>query len=142
MAERNIHSDAVGAWRAGRAGVLSCQELAGLYERALGALWRRAHLSLGEITLRAIMERVIHQGVEVFPHLAALKVGTSGIHFEELRQAAPALDLELLDESLAYLVAELLRVFGTLTGEILTPALHAELRKVQLLPADEKGGKA
>lgn len=142
MAERNIHSDAVGAWRAGRTGALSHQELAGLYERALGALWRRAHLSLGEITLRAIMERVLHQGVEVFPHLAALKIGTSGIHFEEMRQAAPALDLGLLDESLAYLVAELLRVFGTLTGEILTPVLHAELHKVQLLPADEKGGKA
>jgi hypothetical protein len=142
MAERNIHSDAVGAWRAGRTRVLSHQELADLYERALGAFWRRAHLSLGEITLRAIVERVLHQGVDVFPHLAALKVGTSGIHFEEMRQIAPALDLGLFDESLAYLVAELLRVFGTLTGEILTPALHAELLKVQPLPADEKGGKA
>jgi hypothetical protein len=142
MAERNIHSDAVRAWRADRTGALSHQELAGLYERALSALWRRTHQSLGEITLRAIMERVLHQGVEVFPHLAALKVGPSGIHFEEMRQAALALDLELLDESLAYLVAELLRVFGTLTGEILTPGLHAELRKVQPLPADEKGGKS
>lgn len=142
MAERNIHSDAVHAWRAGRMRALSHEELSGLYERALDALWRRAHLSLGEITLKAIMERVLHQGVEVFPHLAALKVGTSGVHFEEMRKAAPALDLGLLDESLAYLVTELLRVFGTLTGEILTPGLHAELRKVQLPAADEKDGKA
>lgn len=141
MAERNIHSDAVEAWRAGRTGSLSHQELSDLYERVLDALWRRAYVSLGEITLKAIMERVLHQGVEVFPHLVALKVGTSGIHFEEMRQTAPALDLGLLDESLAYLVAELLRVFGTLTGEILTPGLHAELRKVQLPSADEKGGK-
>jgi len=99
-------------------------------------------MSLGEITLMAILERVLYQGTEQFPHLAALKVETSGVHFAELRQAVPALDGALLDESLAFLVVELLRVLGTLTGEILTPGLHTELRKVQARSADERGGKA
>jgi hypothetical protein len=90
----------------------------------------------------AIVDRVLHQGIERFPHLAALKVEASGMNFGEIRQAARALEVGHLDESLAFLVAELLRVFGTLTGEILTPILHAELRKVQVQPADEKDGKA
>ncbi|MFL5348599.1 MAG: hypothetical protein ACJ8AT_27705 [Hyalangium sp.] len=118
------------------------QALVELYEHALDTLWRRAHLSLGEITLMAIVERVHLYGTEKYPHLAALKIETSGVHCGELRQTAAALGRALLEESLEFLVVELLRVLGTLTGEILTPGLHAELRKVQARPTDEKGGKA
>jgi hypothetical protein len=141
MPERNIHSDIVRAWRDSQAEPLSQQALVELYEHALDALWRRTHQSLGEVTVMAIMERVLHYGAERFPHLATLKVETSGVHFGELRQAAPKLEVALLDESLAVLVVELLRVFGVLTGEILTPGLHAELRKVQVQSVDEKGRK-
>ena len=90
----------------------------------------------------AIVERVLHDGTERFPHLAALKIETSGVNFGELRQPARALDAALLDESLSFLLVELLRVLGTLTGEILTPGLHAELHKVQAQPAGQKGGKS
>ncbi|QRN95310.1 hypothetical protein JRI60_40570 [Archangium violaceum] len=142
MSERNIHSETVRAWREGWAGTLSPQELIDLYDRALDALWRRTHLSLGEITLMAIVDRVLHHGTEKFPHLAALKVETSGVHLGPLGPAVAGLELALLDESLAFLVVELLRVLGALTGEILTPGLHAELHKVRVQPAEEKGGKA
>jgi hypothetical protein len=141
MADRNIHSDVVRAWRDGHGEALSQQALVDLYEHALDVLWRRAHMSLGEITLMAIMERVLHDGTSRFPHLAALQIETSGVRCGELRQAAQALDASLLEESLAFLVVELLRVLGTLTGEILTPGLHEELRKVQVDPA-EKGRRA
>ncbi|QRK08952.1 hypothetical protein JQX13_01915 [Archangium violaceum] len=141
MPERKVHSEAVKAWRDGWAGTLSQQELLDVYERALDALWRRAHMSLGEVSLMAIVDRVLHQGTDQFPHLAALKVETSGVQFGELRQVVSSLDRTLLEDSLSYLVIELLRVFGALTAEILTPGLHAELRKVQARPADGKGGK-
>ena len=142
MAARNVHSETVRVWRESWAGAgpLSQEVLVHLYERALDALWRRAHMSLGEITLMAIVDRVLHTGTEKFPHLAALKVETSGVQFVGLRLAAAGVDPVLLDESLAFLVVELLRVFGTLTGEILTPGLHAELSKVRVPPTAEKGG--
>ncbi|WP_257463332.1 hypothetical protein [Archangium lipolyticum] len=142
MPERNVHSETVKAWRDGWAGNLSQHELVELYERALDALWRRAHLSLGEVSLMAIVDRVLHDGAERFPHLSALKVETSGVRFGELRQGAPVLDRALLEDSLTFLVVELLRVLGALTGEILTPGLHVELRKVRVQQTDEKGGKA
>jgi hypothetical protein len=141
MPVRQTHSDIVKAWRDGCGGLSSSDELVSLYERALDALWRRAHLSLGEITLMAIVDRVLHDGTWKFPHLAALKIETSGVQFAAFRLAAQRIDPVLLDEALASLVVELLRVFGTLTGEILTPGLHAELRKVQVHPVDDKGGK-
>jgi hypothetical protein len=141
MTERNTHSEVVRAWRDGRTEPLSPQALVELYDSALDALWRRAHMSLGEITLMAIVERVLLHGTEKFPHLAALKIETSGVHCGELRQSASALDLKLLEESLEFLLVELLRVLGTLTGEVLTPGLHAELLKVRAHPANDKGGK-
>jgi hypothetical protein len=130
------------AWREEWSGKLSQSELIDVLERTLDALWRRAHLSLGEVTLMAIVDRVLHQATEKFPHLAALKVDTSGVNVGALRESAPALDVALLEESIVFLVAELLRVFGALTGEILTPGLHAELRKVKGRSTNEKGIKA
>ncbi|ATB44390.1 hypothetical protein CYFUS_009877 [Cystobacter fuscus] len=139
MPDRNIHEEAITAWRADWTGTLAPPALLDLFERALDALWHRAHMSLGEMTLMAIVDRVLHQGGEKFPHLSLLKVETSGVHFGELRHAIRDLDGALLEDSLVFLVYELLRVFGTLTGEILTPGLHAELRKVRV-PASQ-GGK-
>ncbi len=143
MPERKVHIEAVKAWRDGWAETLSQHELVDVYERALDALWRRAHMSLGEVSLMAIMDRVLHQGSEQFSHLAALKVETSGVQFGEMRQVASSLDRAVLEESLTMLVVEMLRVFGALTAEILTPGLLAELRKVQVQvrPADGKGGR-
>ncbi|QSQ23524.1 hypothetical protein JY651_00625 [Pyxidicoccus parkwayensis] len=142
MPERSFHSEVVGAWRDGWAGHLSQQELVDVFERVLATLWCRAHLSLGDITLMAIVDRVLHEGVRVYPHLAPLKVEASGTDFGALREAAPRVAVALLEESLVFLVVELLRVLGVLTGEILTPGLHAELRKVQVRPADERGGSS
>lgn len=141
LPERGSHSEIVEAWRQGWAGTLPAPILTDTYERALDALWRRAHLSLGEVTLMAIVDRVLYQGIERFPHLAMLRVETSGVHFGELRPTVDALDVALLEESLVFVVVELLRVLGTLTGEILTPGLHAELLKVPAGAVDEKGGK-
>jgi len=142
MPERNLHIEVVQAWRAVWAGHLTQAELLDLFERALTVLWRRANASLGEITLMAIVERVLHDGTERYPHLAALELETSGLRFEELRLSADSLQGTLLEDSLAFLVCELLRVLGTLTGEILTPGLHAELHKVRVRSEeDKKGGK-
>lgn len=141
MSQRNIHHEIVEAWRDGWAGTLPRHTLVDVFERALDALWRRAHLSLGEITLMAIVDRVLHQGTEQFPHLALLKVETGGLNFSELRQSARSLDGELLERSLVFLVCEVLRVLGVLTGEVLTPGLHAELRKVPGRGGAEQGGK-
>jgi len=142
MSERNIHRETLRTWRDGWGGTLSQHELVDLYERALDSLWRRAHLSLGEVSLMAIVDRVLHEGTERFPHLAALKLETSGVQCGVLRHAASALEPAVLEESLSFLVAELLRVLGSLTGEILTPGLHAELLKVRVPRADERGAKS
>lgn len=110
-----------------------------LFEQAMAALWIRAHITLGDVTLSAIMDRVLYNAAERFPPFGSLKVGPHGMDFEELREQATVLDGHDLAEGIHFVIAEFLAVIGNLTGEILTPSLHAELSKVTL--KDSAGGK-
>ena len=73
MPEHNLNDQVISEWREGWAGTLAPDALVNVFERALDALWRRAHISLGQLTLMAIVDRVLHQGAEKYPHLSALK---------------------------------------------------------------------
>jgi hypothetical protein len=114
-------------------------QLVAVYERVLDALWLRAHRSLGEITMLAIVDRVLHNSTQLFPHLSALKLESSGIGFGELRSAAASIDVGTLEQSLRVVVRDLLTVLGNLTAEVLTPGLHEEVSRV--VEAVNKAGK-
>ena len=110
----------------------------------MGALWSRAHLTLGDVTLGAIMDRVLHNAAERFSPFESLKVEPNGIDWRELRERQEALDEGDLAEGIQFVIVEFLVVVGNLTGEILTPALHSELSKITpkdsaLGSKDEKG---
>lgn len=100
-----------------------------LFERALAALWRRAHRTLGEVTLGAIAERVLHTVSKRYPVLAAIDADASGFRFDALREQN---ELEGLDEAIELTLVQLLTVIGNLTADILTPGLHAALSGVSL----------
>ena len=120
----------VDAWLHGPARALGAADAVTLFERALGALWRRADVTLGEVTLTAIVERVLYTATETHPFLSTLTIERTGICFDGFRQQA-AVSANLF-EAFRLVLVELLTVLGHLTGEILTPALHAELSKVAL----------
>ncbi len=97
------------------------------FDRAFAALWQRAHRTLGGVTLAAILARVVDAAAERFPVLASLKVEESaGLVCEGLRERA-ARESSALEPALEFMLVEFLRLLGTLTAEILTPALHAVL---------------
>jgi hypothetical protein len=141
MAKREQHSARVDEWLVHNAVGSSREELLELFERAVGALWRRAHYTLGEITLVAIVDRVLVHGAEKFPCLSALRVEPTGVRFNGLAESAQHPPPEVLEQALRYLMVELLTVLGTLTGEILTPALREELARVSRVPSRRMGGE-
>ena len=96
------------------------------------ALWNQAYLTLGEITLTAIVDRVLYDAAERFPPFESLKVEATGIDCRELRDKPEVWDDRDLAEGIRFVLIEFLIVIGNLTAEILTPALHAELSKVKL----------
>jgi hypothetical protein len=134
LSDRNEHATSVEAWVQVAAAGLTAPQLAQLFEDVLGTLWHRAHRTLGDVTLVAIVERVIHSTAASSPLLAALRVDPSGFHCDELRQRA-SVPAELA-QAMQVFIVEFLTVIGSLTAEILTPALHAELAGVK--PASDK----
>jgi hypothetical protein len=108
-----------------------------LFETALGALWRRTEVTLGDVTLTAIVDRVLYNAAEKFPVFSSLKVEPTGVRCQELRERAHSLHDAELREAIRFVLVEFLTVLGNLTAEILTPELHANLSKVAL--GAEKG---
>ncbi|WP_437944310.1 hypothetical protein WMF27_17460 [Sorangium sp. So ce281] len=136
MHDANEHSACVDAWMGQAARGAPPDRLVQLFERAFNALWRRAHVTLGEVTLGAIVDRVLYYASERYPVLSSLRVESGGICCVELQERAGGVRRDQIEEGLRFILVEFLTVLGNLTAEILTPALHAELSKV----AQEEGG--
>jgi hypothetical protein len=129
MVDDNVHIRCVGDWMKHAARVPP-EERTGLFEKAVTALWLRTHSALGDITVAAIVDRVLCNATEKYPVLSSLKLDTSGISFEEFRQQAASINDRELIEAFEFVLVELLTVVGNLTADILTPALHSELSSV------------
>jgi hypothetical protein len=97
MSDEAEHAAAVGAWLA-RTSALPSERMIQAFELAFAALWRRAHHTLGEVTLGAIVDRVLHVASEHYPPFAVLalphevEVGTDVHAFEKAAGPGP-LDL-------------------------------------------------
>ncbi len=124
------HSAFVEGWLARGAPGSDSSQLTTLFELALGALWKRAEITLSEVTLMAILDRVLCTSSDLYPFLSTLKLERTGVQFGALR--ADALEHASLREGVRLVLVETLTVLGHLTAEILTPALHRELSKVTL----------
>jgi len=123
----------VDTWLERSAAGLAPDALLRLLEAALDAVWIRTKTTLGEVTLTAIAERVLHNASEQFSLLWSLKIEpTTGIQCRELSDRIGSVEPAELREAIRFVLVELLTVLGNLTAEILTPALHAEISKVTL----------
>ncbi|PYS48057.1 MAG: hypothetical protein DMG13_26380 [Acidobacteria bacterium] len=132
MFDGRDHTNQVNTWMAQAANGLSSKQLLQLFEQAVGALWDRAYVTLGGITLTAIMDRVLYSAGEKFPPFESLKVEPTGIDYRKLHERREVLNERELAEGIRFVIAEFIVVIGSLTAEILTPALHAQLSKVSL----------
>jgi hypothetical protein len=137
LTDKNEHAVHVEAWMQATAKGLTADQLVRLFEKALGVLWQRAQGTLGDVTLAAIVDRVLHGTIERAPLLAALKVDPSGFHCDELREHAG--DAVALAQGIQLFLVEFLTVVGSLTAEILTPALHSALSGMTAFPGHREG---
>jgi len=129
MADDSVHIKYVNDWMK-RAATASHDQLAGLFEKAMSALWHRTDSALGDITVAAIVDRVLYNAAEKYSILSSLKLGPTGVDFAEFHQKAGSINDRELKEAIQFVLVELLTVVGNLTAEILTPALHSELSHV------------
>jgi hypothetical protein len=137
VSDEKAHGEHVKAWIEQAAKGLSSEQSLQLFERAMGALWERAHQSLGDVTLMAIVDRVLYNAGERFPALGALQVNAGGVDFGKLRENLTGVPESELTEAMLYVLIEYLTVIGNLTADILTPALYSQLSKVTLKDSQE-----
>ncbi len=134
MEEDDPNLICVASWIERTAPGLSGEEHVQLFEMSLAAMWTRSQRPLGDVTVAAIMDRVVCTAVERFPVLAGLHVEASGVSCLDLRaraRAAEADNAQLL-EAIRFVLVEYLTVLGNLTADIFTPALRAELSAVAI----------
>ena len=124
------HATQVAAWWEPKAAHLSAPQSVTLFQRALDALWQRAARTLGEVTLAAIGDRVLVIASEKYPFLSSLKTGAAGVSFDAFRLSEAEAQDHRLGDGACFVLVEFLTLIGSLTGEIMTPALHAELSRV------------
>lgn len=129
MDEGSDHRTCVTVWmrRAGKG--LPPSQLVESFDAAFAALWDRAHQTLGDITLAAIVDRILYTAAERYPVLAALHQDAKGVRWGD-PVAAFAIGPEQLAQAIQFVLVEFLTVLGNLTADILTPPLHAELAKL------------
>lgn len=103
------------------------------FQQVMGAVWRRALPTLGDVTVSAIAGRAITVAAEKAPLLSAVKPEPTGISVDALHQEAAGLNKEELGNALTFLLTEFLSMLARLTGGILDEELRAAL--VQDAPA-------
>ncbi|MCA1827562.1 MAG: hypothetical protein ABR567_05620 [Myxococcales bacterium] len=120
---RTSHGAFVESWLKRRVRTASAPALA---TEALAAVWGRAQRSLSELALQALARCALEGAIKDFPLLADVRVTARGF---ELGAAADAPAEDLL-AALGGLLVELLGLVEKISGEILAPALEAELLRV------------
>jgi hypothetical protein len=101
-------------------------DVALLAQDTLDVLWARARRSLTELSLQALARNALENAVKEFPLLADTRVSQRGF---ELGVSAEAPRADLL-AALGGLLVEFLALVEDTSGDILAPALEAELLRV------------
>lgn len=125
----NDHIACVNAWMELAANRLPPDKLLPVFEHAFGAVWARAHRTLGDVTLTAILDRVLYTASERFPFLSVLDIDETGLKVHRLDGLPADVPPEQVADAVRFVLVEFLTVLGKLTAEILTPALHSELTR-------------
>ncbi|HXH31935.1 MAG TPA: hypothetical protein VNJ01_14085 [Bacteriovoracaceae bacterium] len=123
-------------WERKNASALTSKQKAQLFAKAILAIELRARVTLSNVTLLAILDRVLCQSKEMFPVLAEARLSSHFISFKALNLRDPVKPDDLA-QALRFILLELFRVLGRITADILTIPLHKELHKVSWTEPEE-----
>jgi hypothetical protein len=127
MSEEHEHAACVDAWRARLGPDVGPVALLRAFERAFRAVWRRAQSTLGDVSLVAIGDRVLHDATEEHPLLRDVHLEVTGVSCADLERRVDDVEIPELEAAVRRVLVDLLAVLGRLTAEVLTPPLHAAL---------------
>lgn len=108
----------------------SSSSLLASWEQVVVLLWNRVNLTLGEVTLAVIFERVVIEVSRRHPLAKGILVGDSGPDLSGLRADGATADAAAVRAGMRDFIVTYISLLDALTASVLTPALLAELQKV------------
>lgn len=124
--QNDLHTKQVEAWKSKNSG-LSNKELIQLFINGILAVRRRSLGTLSNVTVTAVIDRILLECQERFSVLSEIKNDSEGLHFSKFSDQIMDFKSNDVQEALQELLLELLEVFGNITADILTKNLHQEL---------------
>jgi hypothetical protein len=130
LAGEDVHRALVRAFLERAPSGLTPERLILVFEQGFAVVWRRAQQTLGDVTLAAVLDRVLRDGMKRYPLLSLVGIVPTGLSCDDLHEKARSGSEDEIEEALQFVLVEFLTVLGNLTADILTPSLHAELARL------------
>ena len=121
------HTRTVEAWAQAATLGLSLPQLVDLFEFAMSKLWRRSCLTIGDVTMAAVVDRALFNSVDRHSLLLPLKVDSTGLQWAEFRKSSGQLNKSEVIRAFTFFITEFIAITSNVTGEILSEPLHQEL---------------
>ena len=118
------HTLQVEAWMAQTIPGLTSEQLISLFSEAIRVLQKRTLITLSEVTLNAVFDRVLHQSQMEFPLLSEVKIDSKGLSFDGIPDHHKPAEIT---EAFLFFLIELMTILENLTAGILTKPLYKEL---------------
>ena len=126
------HSNKVRDWIESVTPGLSPPELIELFEFTITKLWSRSCIMIGDVTLLAILDRVLASFTETHKISFPLSIDSAGIRWDNLRKSGAKLKPDEIILALTYFATEFIAIAGSITGDLLSGPLHKELETITL----------
>jgi hypothetical protein len=135
------HARAVADWLRKFPSSLSREQFINAVEFVFENVLAKTQITVSEITLSAVLDRVLYNSCVKYPILSELKLEDAKLNFSGFKKNLKSASHSEIKEAFQYFVTEFLFVIGNLTGEILTPILYNELTNNLPKKSMQKGKK-
>ncbi len=109
-----------------------------LVGRTLQKMLVAIHYSVSEVTLAAVLDRVLYNSSEQHSVLKGIKANGIKLNFAGLKNVRN----ENMQDAFHYLITEFIYIIGNLTAERLTPVLYQVLEHAKVTAPATKATKA
>ena len=137
MRLRNYHFQLIDQWASNVLIQTPREQILLVYDKAFSRIWSKAELTLGNVTLQAVTDRVVSVTEEEFPWLVPIDHNRGGINLKGACERTLSVSAEELKIGLGFLLGEFLTVLGNLTAEVISSKLHAALLEEDLAEGEQ-----
>ena len=128
--QSNPHKVLVDLWEEQNTKDLQDEQLIQVYGAAFQSIERSCLSTLSIVTIKVVIDRILHLGSEKYSILSLATFEASGLSLKGLNQNNKNYKTEELKDALSYLLVEFLTVIGNITSDVLTTKLHNKLMEV------------